>query len=177
MRHLLYIVLLPLLFTSCKKEVYHSFTDEEEAFLVYNKGDVFKLKNEVTGEVIELIVTERYVRHIKDSPSGMSINTKTHYEHEGRVEFSGGNYSGYIYIYKDKIDQFVLTIRILIGSKTFGTSVGNSDGITKITIDGVTYNNVFEYSGGNNTKCYFSKEYGFIKLEDLDNGVTHVRVP
>ena len=101
MRHLLYILLAPVLFFSCNKDIYHDFTEEEKAFLVYDKGDTFKLKDKNTGDTIEFKVTERYLRHIQDSPSGMSVSTKTHYEHQGRIEFEridDPSNTGYIYI-------------------------------------------------------------------------------
>ena len=117
---------LGVLFTSCKKEIYHSFTDEERAFMVYELGDTFRLKNDTTGDTLEFVVTSKDVHYNEDFGPKFTVSRKVHYMEEGRVEFSGVNNSGsgYIYIYKDKINQFILSVKFRYGNGSFGDSGG-----------------------------------------------------
>lgn len=99
MKKLVFISIIVLLFTSCKKKVYHSFTDEERAYMVYEKGDKFKLKDENTGEIIEFTITDKYIRYDDDNESS-SLSRKEHFMEQGEIKFSdaSGNNSGFIYI-------------------------------------------------------------------------------
>lgn len=169
-----------IIFTSCKKEINHSFTDEERAFLVYNEGDIFKLKNENTGDTLIFNLISREVNFKDDFGPQLGPKRKSHFMEEGRLRYSnssGYNSLDYIYLYKDKLDQFTLSISLWLDKNNYGTSVGEIEGITTITSGGIVYQNVYVFSADNNTKCYFSKEYGFVKLEDLDNGLIYSRIP
>ena len=100
MKNLLILLSIPLLLFSCKKKVYHSFTDEERAFLVYDEGDTFKMKNEDTGEILTFTVISKSVEFKEDFGPQLGPSRKEHFMEQGNIDFSGSNSSnsGYIYI-------------------------------------------------------------------------------
>ena len=120
MKKLITLFLLGLVLISCKKKIYHSFTDEERAYMVYDLGENIKLKNENTGEIISMKVTNKKIHFVEDYGPSLGPSRKEHFMEEGRIEFSGSGCEGYIYI---------------------------------------------------------SKQYGFVKFEDVNQGFLFTRVP
>lgn len=162
MKNLLILISIPLLLFSCKKKIYHSFTDEERAFLVYEHGDTFKLKDVNSGEILTYTVTSKSVEFEPDF-GPLAGGRKEHFMERGRIEFErldNSSNSGYIYIYKDKVDQFSLGIDFKhnISFRTSGNHTPTS--IENLNINGVKYDNVHNYDNA----MYFSKDVGFVKL-------------
>ena len=171
MKKLLIISIATIFLFSCKKDIYHNFMEDEKAFLVYNEGDIFKLKNEDTGEILEHLVTEEYVEYRKDTgPTAGGF--KKHFMEKGEVKFTNPGSSFQGYIYKDKVDQFSLDFSIV----NFGLSGsdGIPDKIEDIMINGITYKNVSVYVDAG---IWFSKTHGFVRLENYTTGVIYTRVP
>ena len=98
MKKLIIIALIGLSIISCKKKIYHSLTDSEKAFLVYDQGETFKLKNEDTGEIVEFTVTSKSIEFEPDF-GPLAGGRKEHFMEVGEIKFDYNNYSGYIYTY------------------------------------------------------------------------------
>ena len=97
MKNLLIILSIPLLLFSCKKKIYHSFTDEERAYMVYDQGDKFKLKDENTGDIIEFTVTSKDVKYEADF-GPLSGGRKEHFMERGRIEYTNPTSNSPAYI-------------------------------------------------------------------------------
>lgn len=144
----LFIILFSgIIFASCKKKkIYHSFTDDERAFLVYNLGDIFKLKNENTGDTLIFEVTDKYDRYKDDYGPSLLPSRQEHHMEDAKITFRGTNNStfGYISLYKDGIDQLSLGIDFPFSVVDFGI-IGTSDPdyIKDTIVNGVSYKDIY----------------------------------
>lgn len=150
-------------FSSCTKEKYMYLTEAEKAFLVYNEGDVFKLLEENTGDTLGFEVNRRYIGFRSEKVHWPATMWIEEYAEEGMISFSGGR----IFVSRYTGDYF--EIYISINEITFDYY---SKTIEEMEVHGVVYKDVDVFME-DYAILYFSKEYGFLKIEDSEANVLY----
>lgn len=158
---------------SCKKTVYNQLNEDEIKWLIYMKGDQLIFSN--SGTLKDTVfVYSRDRGYVRDKPyynEGASVNFAK------QIDTIGGVKVGSVQLKKDNDNNFSVTISF----PHFPQSVE----LTKLvplaidTINGLPFTNVYVIeaqaltTSANNyfNKIYYSRESGFVKLEDIYNRI------
>ncbi len=169
------LLIITFLLSSCSKDIFHDLTLDEQAFLVYELGEQFKLKNEMTGDTLNFVVSKKSLEYSQDKKYG-SIND--HYVQEGENNFSANNCKGEILIRKGVDDSFEIGIYFKGSPIEFNFS-GRHDSYSfpiSLTIGSIEHHKLYLFEAGD-TKLFFSKEIGIIKIENASTGNLYTVLP
>ncbi len=174
MKKCILIFFIGILFYSCEKEPNCSgMTTKQLAFLTYNEEDLFKLKDEINGDTIVFGVVKREVSKVSSERTFLGDYICSQWADilfkNDTVE-SGGKIS----LFKDDY-QFSISIMLKLDSlySYYGKhNVNNSNNmqyIDTISINNVTYHNTYLFKN-QSSNLYFSKDAGFLKIEEQETG-------
>jgi hypothetical protein len=154
---------------SCSKDdSYYNLSEEAKAFLLYEEGDTFQLKNTTTNEIITLTVTNKEFAFSKGGTPGSiysGIGSDSYYQY-GSYSFTDSTncYNGNFMVEAKKQGDFEMNVYLggCFGSTNFAFEY-QDEFFTSIDVAGVNYANAYLFRSAPNF-LYYSKEKGILKI-------------
>ncbi len=161
-----------LLLQSCKPDdIYYDLSVEAKAFLIFDVGDTFKLKNHQTNEIITFSVTSKKIQHYEyslGSSSMVAFGTSggDTYLERGEYVFKDENncYNGNVSVEATDDNKFKFTIYLknCVDSENYFFEYYNEFS-PNIDVLGTTYSNAYLLRFSPEI-LYYSKEKGILKI-------------
>lgn len=164
-----FVISILLLQSCCKDDTYTYLTDEAKEFLLYEEGDIFRLKKLSTDEIVDLTVTYKKTGIYKSSGTSggtySGFNSDDYYEY-GEYYFTNdlNCYNGNIYVEARNNGNFKLTASIgeCFGN-IFDTFEYRDEILTSVEVNGINYTDIYLIKSYSQT-IFYSKEKGIIKI-------------
>lgn len=164
-----YIIILSIiLLSSCERDVYYYFTENEKAMFNYEEGDSILFLRQPQFDTTLFVITNKNVQSLRHSALGFEY---TNYQ-ICEIELESSQKIS-CYIYAEKLKEFSMTISLNSEfSQEFEGQL--SDTLNNYLLNGVKYNKVFVFSNGNESpKLFFTKEKGIIYIENSNSGSSY----
>lgn len=166
-RFILLSICCVMMFSSCKREdKYYNLSSEAKGFMAYNEGDVFKLKNETTGDTITFLVETRIFEFEEYSPPSphyaWGVSGDTYFE-MGQISFrSDEGCTGEIWVEAYYHDEFSVKVNLyecfndmyFQDYEYYGT----------VEVDSRLYSDSYLFRGSSH-HLYYSKEKGILRID------------
>lgn len=162
----LILLVIFFIFSSCKKEDNcPQLSEEQLKFLAYETGDQFKLKSETSGDTIIFNVTEKIIEEVMAKRSFFSVSCLQ----EAYINFNELSCNGSLSISINEESNLNIYISLL-GCYNL-TSFSEYIFFGTIKINGKNYENAYLFTSHLH-ELYFSKEKGFLKIDEISTGKT-----
>jgi len=160
--------------SSCKKTVYNQITEDEIKWIIYLEGEKIIFADSANADTFHVIRRER--GYEKDKPYYNEHASAVFYNYSDTVP---GNKYGNLRVQKDDNNNFKASY--IFPHFPFEVVLTDMIPVPQMIINGLPYTNVYVaeadslyYSTANYLrKIYYSKEAGFLQLDDIYGGVRY----